>query len=121
MATESDVAADNIEKLYKNFGILADAKDNISEVSCNSLWRWFSCNILCSAITTSFRPQHEKEYLEILSAVKGTPKEKRLASQFIARFFKCFPDLADQAIEAQLDLCEDDDVSVSVYTISYGY
>lgn len=32
MATEADMAADNIEKLYKNFGILADAKDNISEV-----------------------------------------------------------------------------------------
>ncbi|XKL64423.1 hypothetical protein PGB90_004509 [Kerria lacca] len=84
MAIESDAAS--IEKLYKNFGILADAKDNISE--------------------------HEKEYLEILAAVKGTPKEKRLASQFIARFFKNFPTLADQALGAQLDLCEDDDVLI---------
>lgn len=50
--------------------------------------------------------------MEILAAVKGTPKEKRLASQFIARFFKNFPTLADQALGAQLDLCEDDDVSV---------
>uniref|UniRef100_A0A1B6EI71 Apoptosis inhibitor 5/fibroblast growth factor 2-interacting factor 2 n=1 Tax=Cuerna arida TaxID=1464854 RepID=A0A1B6EI71_9HEMI len=79
-------STDNIEKLYKNFGILADAKDKISE--------------------------HEKEYLEILTAVKGSEKEKRLASQFIARFFKHFPHLADQAIEAQIDLCEDEDLSI---------
>ncbi|KDR14692.1 Apoptosis inhibitor 5, partial [Zootermopsis nevadensis] len=55
---------------------------------------------------------HEAEYLEILTAVKGSSKEKRLASQFIARFFKHFPTLADQAIEAQLDLCEDEDVAI---------
>ncbi|XP_046395437.1 apoptosis inhibitor 5 isoform X1 [Ischnura elegans] len=80
------MSSDNIEKLYKNFGILADAKDKIGE--------------------------HEKEYLEILTAVKGSDKEKRLASQFIARFFKHFPELSAQAIEAQLDLCEDEDVSI---------
>lgn len=80
------MSTDNIEKLYKNFGILADAKDKIKE--------------------------HEKEYLEILTAVQGTAKEKRLASQFIARFFKHFPALADQAIEAQLDLCEDEDIAI---------
>lgn len=62
--------------------------------------------------------QHEKEYLEILTAVKGSPKEKRLASQFIARFFKHFPKLADQAIDAHLDLCEDEDLAVSFIYIS---
>ncbi|XP_067000689.1 apoptosis inhibitor 5 isoform X2 [Anabrus simplex] len=77
---------DSIERLYKDFGILADAKDKIGE--------------------------HEKEYLDILGAVKGSAKEKRLASQFIARFFKHFPNLADRAIESQLDLCEDEDVSI---------
>ncbi|XP_047003170.1 apoptosis inhibitor 5 [Schistocerca americana] len=80
------MATDSIEKLYKNFGILADAKEKIGE--------------------------HENEYLEILKAVKGSPKEKRLASQFIARFFKHFPALADKAIEAQLDLCEDEDIAI---------
>ncbi|XP_054262200.1 apoptosis inhibitor 5-like isoform X1 [Macrosteles quadrilineatus] len=84
--SSTDVDSDNIEKLYKNFGILADAKDKISE--------------------------HEKEYLEILGAVKGSDKEKRLASQFIARFFKHFPHLADQAVEAQIDLCEDEELSI---------
>ncbi|KAI4501949.1 hypothetical protein M0802_002631 [Mischocyttarus mexicanus] len=80
------MSTDSIEKLYKNFGILADAKDKL--------------------------PEHEKEYLEILTAVKGSSKEKRLASQFIARFFKYFPKLADQAIDAHLDLCEDEDIAI---------
>ncbi|XP_045533870.1 apoptosis inhibitor 5 [Papilio machaon] len=80
------MSTDIIEKLYQNYGILADAKDDISK--------------------------HEKEYMEILAAVKGSDKEKRLASQFIAKFFHSFPNLADQAIEAQFDLCEDDDVAI---------
>ncbi|KAM3968216.1 apoptosis inhibitor 5-like [Aphomia sociella] len=80
------MSSDNIEKLYQNYGILADAKDDISK--------------------------HEKEYLDILAAVKGSDKEKRLASQFIAKFFNSFPNLAEQAIEAQFDLCEDDDVAI---------
>ncbi|CAK1578453.1 unnamed protein product [Parnassius mnemosyne] len=80
------MSTDNIEKLYQNYGVLADAKDDISK--------------------------HEKEYLEILAAVKGSDKEKRLASQFIAKFFNSFPNLAEQAIEAQFDLCEDDDVAI---------
>lgn len=54
--------------------------------------------------------------MEILTAVKGSSKEKRLASQFIARFFKHFPKLADQAIDAHLDLCEDEDIAVSLET-----
>lgn len=51
--------------------------------------------------------------MEIMAAVKGSAKEKRLASQFIARFFKSFPALAEQAIECLFDLCEDEDVLVS--------
>lgn len=50
--------------------------------------------------------------MSILSAVKGGPNEKRLASQFIARFFRHFPDLAEQALNAQFDLCEDEDQHV---------
>lgn len=75
-----------VEQLYKNFAILADAKDKAGE--------------------------HEKEFTYIIGAVKGGPGEKRLASQFIARFFKYFPGLAPQAINAMFDLCEDDDVNI---------
>lgn len=56
--------------------------------------------------------QHKDAYQVILDGVKGGPKEKRLAAQFIPKFFSSFPDLADAAINAQLDLCEDEDVSV---------
>lgn len=58
--------------------------------------------------------QHKDAYQVILDGVKGGPKEKRLAAQFIPKFFSSFPDMADTAINAQLDLCEDEDVSVSV-------
>lgn len=56
--------------------------------------------------------QHEKEYKEIIEAVKGSDKEKRLASQFIGKFFKYFPNLADAAIDASLDLCEDENIQI---------
>ncbi|XP_055295785.1 apoptosis inhibitor 5 homolog [Sitodiplosis mosellana] len=82
----SSTEADSIDKLYKNYDILNDAKDKISE--------------------------HEKEYREIIEAVKGSEKEKRLASQFIGKFFKFFPSLADAAIDASLDLCEDENIQI---------
>ncbi|XP_055593117.1 apoptosis inhibitor 5 homolog [Uranotaenia lowii] len=81
-----DTSGDSIEKLYKNYEILTEAKEKIGE--------------------------HELEYREILDAVKGTAKEKRLASQFIGKFFKHFPTLAELAIDRQLDLCEDEDSQI---------
>ncbi|XP_021421816.1 apoptosis inhibitor 5 isoform X1 [Oncorhynchus mykiss] len=76
-----------IEELYRNYGILADAKPEDLG-------------------------QHKYAYQVILDGVKGGPKEKRLAAQFIPKFFSSFPELADAAINAQLDLCEDEDVSI---------
>ena len=49
----------------------------------------------------------------IISGVKGNASAKRLASQFISRFLKHFPGLADEALDALFDLCEDEDVNVS--------
>ncbi|KAK3729215.1 hypothetical protein QZH41_012253, partial [Actinostola sp. cb2023] len=60
---------------------------------------------------------HEDAYNAMLTFVKGTPAEKRLASTFITRFFKHFPKLQDQAIDALLDLCEDEESAVSLYCI----
>lgn len=57
--------------------------------------------------------QHLREFKEILDAVHGSEKEKKLAAQFIAKFFKSFPDLMETALDRQLDLCEDEDVQVS--------
>ena len=61
--------------------------------------------------------QHKDAYQVILDGVKGGTKEKRLAAQFIPKFIKHFPELADSAINAQLDLCEDEDVSVRLWLI----
>jgi len=55
---------------------------------------------------------HQAEYEKILDGVKGSDQCKRLASQFIARFFTNFPDLNDRSIDAILDLCEDDNVDI---------
>lgn len=56
--------------------------------------------------------EHEDEYRTILSGVKGDAQAKRLASQFIARFFSNFPNLANESQDAIIDLCEDDDVNI---------
>ncbi|XP_060695060.1 apoptosis inhibitor 5 [Hemiscyllium ocellatum] len=75
-----------VEELYRNYGILADATENVG--------------------------QYKDAYQGILDGVKSGAKEKRLAAQFIPKFFKHFPELADSAINAQLDLCEDEDLSI---------
>ncbi|KAI9556894.1 hypothetical protein GHT06_016688 [Daphnia sinensis] len=77
---------DIIDKMYQHYEILNDAKDDIGK--------------------------HRKEYEEILGAVKGSDKEKKLASQFIAKFAKSFPDMENETIDAMFDLCEDDDVLI---------
>ncbi|KAJ8952432.1 hypothetical protein NQ318_014524 [Aromia moschata] len=80
--------ADNLEELYEKYNILSDAKDKVS--------------------------QHSKEYLECIEGTKGNDKEKKLAAQIISKFFKHFPSLQDQALNAILDLCEDDDSMIRI-------
>ncbi|KAK9152926.1 hypothetical protein Sjap_000406 [Stephania japonica] len=55
------------------------------------------------------KSQLVKEYEGIISAAKGSTKAKQLAAQLIPRFFKFFPTLRKQAIEAHYDLCEEED------------
>jgi len=52
--------------------------------------------------------QHVAEYDRIINAVKGDVKSKTLAAQFIPPFFGKFADRAEQALNAQLDLVEDE-------------
>lgn len=76
----------NVEDLYKNFGILADAGENAGD--------------------------HVEAYQAILDGIKGSTSEKKLSCQFIPRFFKYFPTLSEAAIDAQLDLCEDEETPI---------
>ena len=48
----------------------------------------------------------------MLKGVRGDTQTKKLASQFIARFSPQFPNLGDASLDAILDLCEDDDVTI---------
>ena len=52
--------------------------------------------------------------------MKGADNVKRLSSQFIARFFGLFSDLAEQSIDAMLDLCEDTNVDIRKQVI-FGF
>lgn len=77
----------SIEDLYSHFSVLAEAKDKAAE--------------------------HENEYKLIVSATRSNDgNEKRLASQFTTKFFKFFPHLADENLQALFQLCKDPDVAI---------
>ncbi|CAL4110292.1 unnamed protein product [Meganyctiphanes norvegica] len=75
-----------LDRLYELYNVISDAKEDAGK--------------------------HEKEFSEILTGVKGGAGERRLSSQFIAKFFKYFPNQQETALNALFDLCEDDDVSI---------
>jgi len=58
--------------------------------------------------------------LKLIAGTKSGIKEKQLASQFITRFFKYFPNETPIAIDAIFDLCEDEDVNVCL-NIFYSF
>ena len=74
-------------------------------------------NRLDAAKATDKMQEHESSYVTILSAVKGDKAHKQLCSQFISRFFVHFPQHYDTAIDALLDLCEDDDMTIRRHAI----
>ncbi|XP_021766029.1 apoptosis inhibitor 5-like protein API5 [Chenopodium quinoa] len=63
------------------------------------------------------KSQNVKDYEGIIKAAKGSSKAKQLAAQLIPRFFKHFPDLSSSAVDAHLDLCEEEDLGVRVQAI----
>ena len=56
--------------------------------------------------------QYEEQFKTILLGVRGDNNTKKLASQFTSRFFSKFPTLANDSLDAILDLCEDDNVDI---------
>ena len=100
---------DIIDKLYQHYETLNEAKYGIEKVHLS----FHNISPLVYLFTYFLFVQYQKEYQEILGAVKGSEKEKKLASQFIARFAKSFPALENETIDAMFDLCEDNDVLVS--------
>ncbi|CAF0808207.1 unnamed protein product [Rotaria sordida] len=51
-------------------------------------------------------------YKNLIEAIKQGPQEKKLALQFIAKFCKNFPAEMTKTIEAVIDLCEDEDITI---------
>ncbi|KAJ7562429.1 hypothetical protein O6H91_03G068800 [Diphasiastrum complanatum] len=88
MGSPDDAAA--VDKLYEYGERLNDAKD---------------------------KAKNESDYVGIIDAAKGSSKAKQLAGQLIPRFFKHFPNLSAQAINAQFDLCEEDELGIRVQAI----
>ena len=105
-----------VEELYRNFGILADAGENVSEVRERK--GTYTCKTPAHNIPLHFppmsHPQHTSAYEGIIKAAKGSLGEKKLAAGFITRFFQHFPALAENAMDAMLDLIEDEDAQVIV-------
>lgn len=60
--------------------------------------------------------QYGKDYESIIVAANGSVKAKQLAAQLIPKFFKYFPQLAEQAFESHWYLCEDEELAVCVST-----
>lgn len=71
--------------------------------------------------------QHSSLYSTFIASSKAGPRVKQLVAQFIPKFFHHFPALAEQALNAQMDLCEDENVTVRpllycirIYMCVYG-
>eukprot|EP00850_Spirogloea_muscicola_P017314 SM000147S01133 [mRNA] locus=s147:256652:261253:- [translate_table: standard] len=63
------------------------------------------------------KAKNEGDYRGIIAAASGSNKAKQLAAQLIPRFFKLFPQLSADAINAQLDLCEEEELGIRVQAI----
>lgn len=79
------MSLDKVDQLYQIYDILNEASD---------------------------KSEHQSEYMQIIQSAHGSDKEKKLAAQFIPKFFKYFPSLNELAIDATLDLCEEDDILI---------
>ncbi|CAN1229717.1 Apoptosis inhibitor 5-like protein API5 [Linum grandiflorum] len=89
MSDVNDVS-DPIEKLYQFGERLNEAKD---------------------------KSQNVADYQGIIDTSKTSLKAKQLAAQLIPRFFKFFPQLSSQAVDAHVDLLEQEDLRVRVQAI----
>jgi len=77
-----------------------------------TLEKLYECAQTLSNAKGLVQNRNAADYQIILSGVRGDAQTKRLSSQFIARFFTKFPNLANASLDALLDLCEDDDVNI---------
>ena len=70
-------------------------------------------NVLNDKNGTNNSPEALDAYQKLIEAVKQGPQEKKLALQFIGKFCKNFPEQMNKTLEAVMDLCEDEDITVN--------
>ena len=69
-------------------------------------------NVLNDKNGTNNSAEALEAYKNLIEAVKQGPQEKKLAMQFIGKFCKNFPAEMAKTVEAVIDLCEDEDITV---------
>lgn len=72
---------------------------------------------ILSQATPENASKHVSSYNAILEAVKGSKRAKILAGQLIPKYLPLFPNFVETAINAQLDLCEEDDREIRINAI----
>lgn len=90
---------------------------NVNKITVERLYANY--DTLCRYEEEKTIKEHPGLYEQMIASAKGGEKEKKLASQFIARFFKHFPQFHYQAIDALFDMCEDDDIFIRKQAIKF--
>ncbi|XP_066146303.1 apoptosis inhibitor 5 isoform X1 [Euwallacea fornicatus] len=70
--------------------------------------------VLSAAVYDNKISEHSAEYLDCINSPKEDPKEKKLTAKIISQFYKHFPALQEQALNALLDFCEETDGDVRI-------
>lgn len=69
-------------------------------------------NVLNDKNGTNSSPEALDAYHKLIEAIQKSPQEKKLSLQFISKFCKNFPTELNKTLEAVIDLCEDEDITV---------
>lgn len=108
---------DDVQAAYDAYNAINEATDKDAQVCLRRLCNMNPYTGERVNSNLSFIIRHQKEaFVSLIALVHGSSGAKRLAAQFIPKFFKYFPSLSEKAIDALLDLCEDEELVVSVNT-----
>ncbi len=107
-APASEEKKDHVAQIYEAFEKLVEPGEGVvGDVSRSS-------DVL--VVSLMDLQVSENWYLVLIDAVKGESKVKQLVAEFIPRFFDQVPKLQEQALNAQLDLCEDENSNVRFFS-----
>lgn len=56
-----------------------------------------------------------KHYKELIECSRKGAQEKKLTAQLLGKYFNSYPSLQEDATEAIVDLCEEDDITVCIH------